>query len=151
MYNSDGSKDSRSMDLGIHVSVCEDVVGPVGSLRTPAIALADYSGTRRNSLHYLCISPSILQRASFPDLSAHVQQSPSHVLADRWVRDGGGVGIRGVQLVKAMSMRSIVVDTSVPKKRIALKVGAGAFIDFRKVKNVAEEVKESLVEPVVMA
>jgi len=55
---------------------------------------------------------------------------------------GGGVGIQGVQLAKAMGMRPIVVDTSLSKKKLDLKMGSEAFIDFREVKNVAEEVKK---------
>lgn len=52
------------------------------------------------------------------------------------------MGIQGVQLARAMGMRPIVVDTSAQKKEIALKMGAEAFIDFREVKNVAEEVRK---------
>jgi propanol-preferring alcohol dehydrogenase len=53
---------------------------------------------------------------------------------------GGGVGIQGVQLAKAMGLRPIVVDSSDAKKELALKMGAEAFIDFRLVKNATEEV-----------
>lgn len=41
-----------------------------------------------------------------------------------------------------MGIRPIVVNTSVEKNELALKIGAEAFIDFREVKNVAEEVKK---------
>ncbi|KAL3441637.1 glycosyl hydrolase family 76-domain-containing protein [Aspergillus insuetus] len=45
---------------------------------------------------------------------------------------GGGVGIQGVQLAHAMGMRPIVVDTGDDKRALALKMGAEAFIDFKK-------------------
>ncbi|RDW72805.1 alcohol dehydrogenase-2 [Coleophoma cylindrospora] len=57
-----------------------------------------------------------------------------------FVGGGGGVGIQGVQLAKAMGMRPIVIDSSDAKKELSLKMGAEAFIDFRLVKSVAEEV-----------
>ncbi|RHZ56797.1 hypothetical protein CDV55_103555 [Aspergillus turcosus] len=43
---------------------------------------------------------------------------------------GGGVGIQGVQLAKAMGMRPIVVDTGAAKRALALEMGAEVFIDF---------------------
>src|SRR6195952_2153261 len=54
---------------------------------------------------------------------------------------GGGVGIQGVQLAKAMGFRPIVVDTGDDKKAFALKMGAEAFVDFKTSKDIAEEVK----------
>lgn len=53
---------------------------------------------------------------------------------------GGGVGIQGVQLAKAMGMRPIVVDTGDSKKELALKMGAEEFVDFKTVDDVAAEV-----------
>jgi alcohol dehydrogenase, propanol-preferring len=55
---------------------------------------------------------------------------------------GGGLRIQGVQFAKAMGIRLTVVDSGAAKKDLALKVGAEAFLDFREVKNVAEEVKK---------
>jgi propanol-preferring alcohol dehydrogenase len=52
----------------------------------------------------------------------------------------GGVGIQGVQIAKAMGFRPIVIDTSEAKKKLALEIGAEAFVDFNEVKDVAEEV-----------
>ncbi|KAK7533460.1 chaperonin 10-like protein [Phyllosticta citricarpa] len=55
---------------------------------------------------------------------------------------GGGVGIQGVQLAKAMGHRPIVVDTGAQKKDLALKLGAEAFVDFAEHgAETAEEVK----------
>jgi propanol-preferring alcohol dehydrogenase len=54
---------------------------------------------------------------------------------------GGGVGIQGVQLAKAMGMRPIVIDTGEGKKQLAINMGAEAFVDFKEVADVAEEVK----------
>jgi propanol-preferring alcohol dehydrogenase len=54
---------------------------------------------------------------------------------------GGGVGIQGVQIAKAMGLRPIVIDTSETKKKLALEMGAEVFIDFKEVSNVVEEVK----------
>lgn len=53
---------------------------------------------------------------------------------------GGGVGIQGVQLAKAMGIRPIVVDTLSTKKDLALKMGAEAFVDFMETKDVTGEV-----------
>ncbi|KAF4171500.1 hypothetical protein CNMCM8694_004036 [Aspergillus lentulus] len=43
---------------------------------------------------------------------------------------GGGVGIQGVQLARAMGMRPIVVDTGPAKRALAMEMGAEAFVDF---------------------
>jgi len=55
---------------------------------------------------------------------------------------GGGVGIQGVQLAKAMGLRPVVVDAGDDKKKLALKYGAEHFVDFRETKDVAAKVKE---------
>jgi len=54
---------------------------------------------------------------------------------------GGGVGIQGVQLAKAMGMRPIVVDAG-SKKKLCMDVGAEEFVDFQEVKDVPEKIKE---------
>ncbi|GMF74443.1 unnamed protein product [Aspergillus oryzae] len=43
---------------------------------------------------------------------------------------GGGVGIQGVQLAKAMGMRPVVVDAGESKRALALEMGAEVFVDF---------------------
>ncbi|KAJ4416999.1 hypothetical protein N0V82_006448 [Gnomoniopsis sp. IMI 355080] len=53
---------------------------------------------------------------------------------------GGGVGIQGVQLAKAMGMRPIVVDTGSERKRLAAEMGAETFVDFKEVENPCAEV-----------
>ena len=53
---------------------------------------------------------------------------------------GGGVGIQGVQMSKAMGMRPIVVDTGAAKRALALTMGAEAFIDFVETPDVAAAV-----------
>lgn len=53
---------------------------------------------------------------------------------------GGGVGIQGVQLAKAMGLRAVAVDTGSDKEKLCKEVGAEEFIDFKKVGNVAEEI-----------
>lgn len=68
----------------------------------------------------------------------------SGLKAGEWVvfpGGGGGVGIQGVQLAKAMGMRPLVVDSGEAKRGMAGKMGAEAFVDFREVESVAEEVK----------
>lgn len=55
---------------------------------------------------------------------------------------GGGVGIQGVQLAKAMGMRAIVIDTGAAKRKLSLEMGAESFVDFKEVPSVAEEVKK---------
>lgn len=56
---------------------------------------------------------------------------------------GGGVGIQGVQLAKAMGMRPIVIDTGAAKKDLATRMGAEKFIDFKEVDDVAKAVVEA--------
>jgi len=54
---------------------------------------------------------------------------------------GGGVGMQGVQLAKAMGLRVVAVDTGDEKKKLCVDAaGAEHFIDFKQVENVAEEV-----------
>ena len=53
---------------------------------------------------------------------------------------GGGVGIQGVQLAKAMGMRPIVVDAGSDKRALALEMGAEAFIDFVETPDAAQAV-----------
>ncbi|KAF2204289.1 alcohol dehydrogenase 1 [Delitschia confertaspora ATCC 74209] len=53
---------------------------------------------------------------------------------------GGGVGMQGVQLAKAMGLRAVAVDTGADKKKLCLDVGAEHFIDFKETPNVAEEI-----------
>ena len=55
---------------------------------------------------------------------------------------GGGVGIQGVQLAKAMGLRPIAIDGGDAKKELCTRLGAEAFIDFTKEKDVAGKVKE---------
>ncbi|KAI7695836.1 hypothetical protein KC353_g17742, partial [Hortaea werneckii] len=55
---------------------------------------------------------------------------------------GGGVGIQGVQLAKAMGMRPVVVDSGAAKKDLSFKMGAEAFVDFKEHEDVAAKVKE---------
>jgi propanol-preferring alcohol dehydrogenase len=55
---------------------------------------------------------------------------------------GGGVGIQGVQLAKAMGFRPIVIDTGAEKKKLSLAMGAEAFVDFKETPDVAAEVKK---------
>jgi D-arabinose 1-dehydrogenase-like Zn-dependent alcohol dehydrogenase len=54
---------------------------------------------------------------------------------------GGGVGMQGVQLAKAMGLRAVAIDTGADKKKLCTETaGAEEFIDFKEVDNVAEEV-----------
>lgn len=53
---------------------------------------------------------------------------------------GGGVGIQGVQLAKAMGLRPIVVDTGAERAALAKKHGAEHFIDFKEVQDPCAEV-----------
>lgn len=46
-----------------------------------------------------------------------------------------------MQLASAMGMRAIVIDTGAAKRKLALEMGAEAFVDFREVEDVAGEVK----------
>jgi len=69
----------------------------------------------------------------------------SQLKVGQWVvfpGGGGGVGIQGVQLAKAMGMRPIVIDSGAQKKKLSLEMGAEAFIDFKEVSDPAEEVKK---------
>ncbi|CAI6337277.1 unnamed protein product [Periconia digitata] len=54
---------------------------------------------------------------------------------------GGGVGMQGIQLAKAMGLRAVAIDTGEAKRKLCLETaGAEHFIDFAQVDNVAEEV-----------
>jgi propanol-preferring alcohol dehydrogenase len=53
---------------------------------------------------------------------------------------GGGVGIQGVQIAKGMGLRPIVVDTGDDKKKLAIEMGAEAFVDFKTSADVAKDV-----------
>jgi len=54
---------------------------------------------------------------------------------------GGGVGLQGVQLAKAMGLRAIAIDTGDDKQKLCTETGgAEHFIDFKKTDNVGEEV-----------
>ena len=55
---------------------------------------------------------------------------------------GGGVGIQGVQLAKAMGMRPIVVDHK-SKEKLCKEMGAEIFIDFTTVKDPPAAVVEA--------
>src|ERR1700744_872549 len=55
---------------------------------------------------------------------------------------GGGVGIQGVQIARAMGLRPIVVDSGADKRKLALEMGAEHFVDFRETADVAAEVKK---------
>jgi alcohol dehydrogenase, propanol-preferring len=55
---------------------------------------------------------------------------------------GGGVGMQGVMLAKAMGFRPVVIDTGESKKKLSLEMGAESFIDFKEVSDVAAEVKK---------
>lgn len=59
----------------------------------------------------------------------------SNLKAGSWVAfpgGGGGVGIQGVQLAKAFGMRPIVIDTGADKRKLAMEMGAEAFVDFKE-------------------
>lgn len=69
----------------------------------------------------------------------------SNLQAGAWVvfpGGGGGVGIQGVQLAKAMGMRPIVVDTGESKHKLAIEMGAEAFVDFKEVADASKAVIE---------
>jgi D-arabinose 1-dehydrogenase-like Zn-dependent alcohol dehydrogenase len=54
---------------------------------------------------------------------------------------GGGVGMQGLQIAKAMGLRPVAVDSGEDKKKLCIETGgAEHFIDFAQVPNVAEEV-----------
>ncbi|KAL4861696.1 hypothetical protein BDV12DRAFT_203750 [Aspergillus spectabilis] len=53
---------------------------------------------------------------------------------------GGGVGIQGVQLAVAVGLRPVVVDTGAGKRKLAMELGAEAFVDFKNSDDVVAEV-----------
>ncbi|KAF1972305.1 alcohol dehydrogenase 1 [Bimuria novae-zelandiae CBS 107.79] len=53
---------------------------------------------------------------------------------------GGGVGMQGLQLAKAMGIRPVAIDTGAEKKKLCMENGAEHFIDFKEVSDVAEEI-----------
>ena len=54
---------------------------------------------------------------------------------------GGGLGSLACQYAKAMGLRIIAVDAGDEKKAMTEKLGASAFIDFSKSKNVVSDVQ----------
>jgi propanol-preferring alcohol dehydrogenase len=69
----------------------------------------------------------------------------SNLKAGSWVcfpGGGGGVGIQGVQLAKAVGLRPVVVDTGADKRKLALELGAEAFVDFKD----SEDPSKSVIE-----
>ena len=69
----------------------------------------------------------------------------SGLRAGNWVvfpGGGGGVGIQGVQLAKAMGMRPIVIDSGEAKRKLSHELGAEAFVDFKEHEDVAAKIKE---------
>lgn len=69
----------------------------------------------------------------------------SGLRAGNWVvfpGGGGGVGIQGVQLAKALGMRPIVIDSGEAKRKLSYELGAEAFVDFKEHEDVAAKVKE---------
>lgn len=70
----------------------------------------------------------------------------SNLKAGSWVAfpgGGGGVGIQGVQLAKAFGMRPIVIDTGGDKRKLAMEMGAEAFVDFKEVDDPAKTVVDT--------
>lgn len=53
---------------------------------------------------------------------------------------GGGTGSQGVQLASAMGVRPIVIDSGEAKRKLALELGAEAFLDFNESEDLAAEV-----------
>ena len=53
---------------------------------------------------------------------------------------GGGVGIQGVQLARAMGLRVIAVDTGTAKRDLCLRMGAEHFVDFKETQDTVKEV-----------
>ena len=54
---------------------------------------------------------------------------------------GGGLGSLAQQYAKAMGLRIIAVDTGADKEKMCKELGAAAFIDFAKSKNVVKDVQ----------
>jgi len=55
---------------------------------------------------------------------------------------GGGVGMQGLQLAKAMGLRAVAIDTGADKKKLCLEMGAEHFIDFKEEKDVPAKTVE---------
>lgn len=56
---------------------------------------------------------------------------------------GGGLGHLAVQYARAMSMRVVAIDTGVEKEELLKSLGAEVFLDFKKVPDMVEAVKEA--------
>lgn len=69
----------------------------------------------------------------------------SEALPGQWVAipgAGGGLGHLAVQYAVAMGMRVVAIDGGDEKKRLCEKLGATAFIDFTKTKDITADVKK---------
>ncbi|TVY83946.1 alcohol dehydrogenase, partial [Lachnellula suecica] len=53
---------------------------------------------------------------------------------------GGGVGIQGIQLAKAMGLRPIAVDSGDKKRVLCMAMGAEKYVDFAKSSDVSKDV-----------
>jgi len=76
-------------------------------------------------------------------LTAYGALKNSRLKPGNWVvfpGGGGGVGIQGVQIAKAMGFRPVVVDSGPQKRELSLSRGAEAFVDFKQSKDVATDV-----------
>ncbi|KAL5529622.1 hypothetical protein ACEPAG_5607 [Sanghuangporus baumii] len=54
---------------------------------------------------------------------------------------GGGLGHLAVQYARAMGLRVIAIDTGADKEKLVKKLGAEAWIDFKKTKDIVADVK----------
>ncbi|OQE04394.1 hypothetical protein PENVUL_c033G09042 [Penicillium vulpinum] len=53
---------------------------------------------------------------------------------------GGGMGSQGVQLAVATGRSPVIIDSEEEKRKLALELGAEAFLDFKESKDLASEV-----------
>ncbi|KAH9205118.1 chaperonin 10-like protein [Leptodontidium sp. 2 PMI_412] len=109
-----------------------------GSYQQYVVSPAKYTSPIPNGVSDYIASPIMCSASTM-----HRALIDSGLKAGQWVvfpGGGGGVGIQGVQLAKAMGMRPIVIDTGSQKKKLSLKMGAEEFVDFKEVSDVAAEV-----------
>ncbi|EXJ79173.1 alcohol dehydrogenase [Capronia epimyces CBS 606.96] len=75
--------------------------------------------------------------------TVHRSLVESRLRPGQWVAfpgGGGGVGIQGVQIAKAMGLRPIVIDTGKTKRELSLTCGAEHFVDFKESEDVVAQV-----------
>ena len=138
---------SQAVAIPLHVARCRLQIGTVltmhvlGSYQQYIVHPARYASPIPEGVSDVIAGPVMCSASTIYRSICESGLQPGDIAV--FPGGGGGVGIQGVQLAKAMGMRPIVVDSGSSKKELAMKMGAEAFIDFKEVKDVGEAVVQA--------